>query len=77
MTERDQIIREVREQMTQEMIARFQKEKEQKLSSYRQQNRYIRKGETLFTGSSLMELFLPERRTAHCLQPGHRRIHNG
>ena len=67
MTERDQIIREVREQMTQEMIARFQKEKEQKLSSYRQQNRYIRKGETLFTGSSLMELFPI---TEFCLNEG-------
>ena len=57
MNEREQISREIREQMTQEMADRFQKEKEQKLNSYRQQNRYIRKGETLFTGSSLMEQF--------------------
>ena len=67
MNEREQISREIREQMTQEMADRFQKEKEQKLNSYRQQNRYIRKGETLFTGSSLMEQFPV---TEFCLSEG-------
>ncbi len=67
MTEREQIIREVREQMTQDMIARFQHEKDHKLSNYRQQNRYIRKHETLFTGSSLMEQFPI---TEFCLNDG-------
>lgn len=67
MNERERIIREIREQMTQETIAHFQKEKEQKLNCYRQQNRYIRKGETLFTGSSLMEQFPI---TEFCLSEG-------
>ncbi len=55
--DRERMIRDIREQMSQEMAARFQQEKDKKLSSLRQQNRYIRKGETLFTGSSLMEQF--------------------
>ena len=67
MNEREQIVREIREQMTQETIVRFQKEKEQKLDSYRQQNRFIRMGETLFTGSSLMEQFPV---TEFCLNEG-------
>ena len=57
MSEREQIVREVREQMTQEWITRFKGEQQMKLNQYRQLNRYIRKGETLFTGSSLMEQF--------------------
>ena len=67
MTEREQIIREVREQMTQGMAARFQNEKDKKLNCYRQQNQYIRKGEILFTGSSLMEQFPI---TEFCLSEG-------
>ena len=67
MTEREQIIQEVREQMTQDMMAHFQDEKNKKLNSLRQQNRYIRKGETLFTGSSLMEQFPI---TEFCLNEG-------
>ena len=67
MSEREQMIREVREQMTQEMMTRFQQEKDHKLSNYRQQNRYIRKHETLFTGSSLMEQFPV---TEFCLNDG-------
>lgn len=35
----------------------FQGEKEKRLKNLRQQNRYIRKGQILFTGSSLMEQF--------------------
>ena len=46
-----------REQIMQDMMKHFQQEKEMKRARYRQQNAYIRKGETLFTGSSLMEQF--------------------
>ncbi len=67
MTDQERITQEIRTQITQEMITRFQKEKEQKLNCYRQQNRYIRKGETLFTGSSLMEQFPI---TEFCLSKG-------
>ncbi|MBR1607167.1 MAG: hypothetical protein IJ664_05600 [Clostridia bacterium] len=45
------------ERFTQRMIARFEAEKQMKLSSYKQRNAYIQKGKTLFTGSSLMEQF--------------------
>ena len=57
MTEREQFDQEVREQIMQAMTDRFNQEKKMKLDRYRQQNMYIRKGETLFTGSSLMEQF--------------------
>ena len=57
MTEREQIIEEVRQQMMQRTLADFNKEKERKLNNYKTQNLYIRKGQTLFTGSSLMEGF--------------------
>lgn len=67
MTEREQIMQEVREQIARDMMARFQSEKDKKLLSYRQQNQYIRKGETLFTGSSLMEQFPI---TEFCLNDG-------
>ena len=67
MTEREQIIQEVREQMTQDMMAHFAREKEKKRLNFRQQNPYARKGETLFTGSSLMELFPI---TEFCLNEG-------
>ena len=55
--EREKIIREARLQFIQEMLAQFDHEKEKKLANYRQQNAYIQKGKTLFTGSSLMEQF--------------------
>ena len=67
MTEREQIMQEVREQIARDMMARFQSDKDRKLLSYRQQNQYIRKGETLFTGSSLMEQFPI---TEFCLNEG-------
>ena len=57
MTDREQIILEVRQQFMAELSERFGHEKERKLANYRQQNAFIRKGETLFTGSSLMEGF--------------------
>lgn len=56
-----------REKIMQEMAERFQMEKERKLQNYREQNRYIRKGQTLFTGSSLMEMFPI---TEFCLNEG-------
>ena len=43
MSEREQIVREVRELMTQEWKARFKEEQNMKLNQFRQQNRYIRK----------------------------------
>ena len=57
MTEKEQIIQEVRQQFMADLSERFGHEKERKLENYRQQNAFIRKGETLFTGSSLMEGF--------------------
>ena len=57
MTEREQIAEEVRLQITQDMMAHFDREKEKKLINFRSQNAYIQKGKTLFTGSSLMEQF--------------------
>lgn len=42
-------------------------EKERKLNNFRQQNAYIRQGQTLFTGSSLMERFPI---TEYCLNDG-------
>ena len=56
-----------REQILQDMMKHFQQEKEMKRARYRQQNAYIRKGETLFTGSSLMEQFPI---TEYCLNEG-------
>lgn len=56
-----------REKIMQEMAARYEKEKEIKLNGYRQRNAYIQKGETLFTGSSLMEMFPI---TEYCLNEG-------
>ena len=67
MTEREQIVRETRRQIMEEMDARFQHEKEKKLANYRQQNAFIQKGKTLFTGSSLMEQFPI---TEFCLNEG-------
>ena len=57
MTEREEIIQEARKSFIQEMMVMSGYEKEKKLTSFRQQNRYILKGKTLFTGSSLMEQF--------------------
>ena len=67
MTEREQFNQSVREQMMQAMTDRFNQEKKMKLDRYRQQNLYIRKGQTLFTGSSLMEGFPI---TEFCLNEG-------
>ncbi len=67
MTEQEQIFEEVRRQTTQELVARFNREKEMKLNNYRVQNHYVLKGQTLFTGSSLMEMFPI---TEFCLNDG-------
>lgn len=67
MTEREQIIEEVKQQMMQGMMAHFGREKEKKLNNFKTQNLYIRKGQTLFTGSSLMEGFPI---TEFCLNEG-------
>ena len=56
-----------REQIMQEMHERFVQEQQKKLNSFRQQNAYIQKGKTLFTGSSLMEQFPI---TEYCLNEG-------
>lgn len=63
MTERDRIMQE----MQQNMFAHFWQEQERKLTNFRQQNAYIQKGRTLFTGSSLMEMFPI---TEFCLNEG-------
>lgn len=65
--DREQIVQEVRAEITQSLMEHFGKEKEHKLNNYRQQNAYIRKGQTLFTGSSLMEQFPV---TEYCLNEG-------
>lgn len=57
MTEREQIKQELRREIMQDMSARFRQEQMKKLANFRQQNAYVKKGQTLFTGSSLMELF--------------------
>ena len=57
MSEREQIMQEARRQFMEEMMARMGNEKERKLTNYICQNQYIQKGKTLFTGSSLMEMF--------------------
>ncbi len=67
MTEREEIMREARQQLMQDMQARFRQEQKKKLDNFRQQNAYIQKGQTLFTGSSLMELFPI---TEYCLNEG-------
>ncbi|MBR0408491.1 MAG: hypothetical protein IJI53_10675 [Clostridia bacterium] len=67
MTEREQITQEIQQQFRAVLQERFGHEKERKLENYRQQNAYIRKGETLFTGSSLMEGFPI---TEYCLNEG-------
>ena len=67
MEDRDQIIWEVRQEFTNSLSQRFTREQEKKLENYRQQNSYVRQGETLFTGSSLMEGFPI---TEYCLNEG-------
>ena len=67
MLDRDQIAREVREEITREFQEHSQNDKEKKRRSFRQQNQYIQKGKTLFTGSSLMEQFPV---TEFCLNEG-------
>ena len=57
MTEREKMIRETREEMNRSAAEMFRREKEAKRLAYRQRNAYIRKGQVLFTGSSLMEQF--------------------
>ena len=67
MLDRDQIVREVREEIMREFLEHSKNDKEKKRRSFRQQNRYILKGKTLFTGSSLMEQFPV---TEFCLNEG-------
>ena len=67
MTEREQITNEVKQQFLTVLQARSGQEKDRKLENYRQQNAFIRKGETLFTGSSLMEGFPI---TEYCVSEG-------
>lgn len=55
------------EKMIQEMIRRMKQEQDRKLNNFRAQNLYIQKGKTLFTGSSLMEMFPI---TEFCLNEG-------
>ena len=57
----------IREELMKTLAERFGHEKERKLLNYRQQNLYIQKGRTLFTGSSLMENFPI---TEFCLNEG-------
>ena len=54
-------------QMMEVFMEQMQQEKMRKLNNYRQQNAYIQKGKTLFTGSSLMENFPI---TEYCLNEG-------
>ena len=65
--EREQIKQEVKAELMQSLSARFNHEKERKLTNYRQQNAFVQKGRTLFTGSSLMEYFPV---TEYCLNEG-------
>ena len=67
MNTREELSKEIRAEITKEMMSHFQREKEKKLASFRQQNAYIQKGKTLFTGSSLMEQFPI---TEFCLNEG-------
>lgn len=67
MTEREALTQAIREQLNDEMMARFEQEKRLKRAACRQQNAFIQKGRTLFTGSSLMEQFPI---TEFCLNEG-------
>lgn len=58
MTEnREHIAQEIKAEFMRSLAERFGREQERKLNNYRQQNEYIKRGKTLFTGSSLMEQF--------------------
>ena len=63
----EQIKQEVKEEIMQSLSTRFNHEKERKLTNFRQQNAYVQKERTLFTGSSLMEYFPI---TEYCLNEG-------
>ena len=67
MAEREKLVQETRDEMMAAFMARFNREKEKKRNNFRQQNRYVKKGQTLFTGSSLMENFPI---TEYCLNEG-------
>ena len=67
MNEKEQVRQEMQQAFRDEMIARFRQDQERKLTNLRQQNAYIRKGATLFTGSSLMENFPI---TEYCMNEG-------
>ncbi len=54
-------------QLIEAFMERMRQEKMRKLNNYRQQNAYIQKGKTLFTGSSLMENFPI---TEYCMNEG-------
>ncbi len=60
-------MQDLQKQFMQEMLARMRQEQERKLNNFRQQNQYVQKGKTLFTGSSLMEMFPI---TEYCLSEG-------
>ena len=64
---REQVTQELREEMVQRMMSHFRGEQDRKLRNFRQQNAWIRKGQILFTGSSLME-HLPI--TEYCMNEG-------
>ena len=49
------------------MFSQFRQEQKRKLANFRQQNAWIRRGQTLFTGSSLMEQFPI---TEYCMNEG-------
>ena len=53
----------------QAMEADFQAEKAQKLKNFQYLNQYIKKGQILFTGSSLMEHFPVAECLAHNVHP--------
>ena len=67
MTEREQIESEIRARIFRDWQENFRQEKEKKRRSFRHQNLYVQKGQTLFTGSSLMEQFPI---TEFCLNEG-------
>ncbi len=67
MTEYDRIAQEIKNELWASLSERFNDEKVRKLTNFRQQNAYVLKGQTLFTGSSLMEHFPI---TEYCLNEG-------
>ena len=67
MTEYDRIAQEIKNELWASLSERFNDEKVRKLTNFRQQNAYVLKGQTLFTGSSLLEHFPI---TEYCLNEG-------